>query len=378
MEAPMGDTSDSPNSDPESEHDHHSNDVSFRDYDEENSSSHASHDEDDDSLEPFDPEETTDFLKPPTKDDSQSLLPRKRRARDDDEEETEEEEEEEEKNLKYSATEEPATEEPAPAEEEQTTSLVNLPPALKDGHLEFTLNSALQSQFVCDLCLGYLREPYRITTCLHVFCKSCLLLSIDRAGHNCPTCNGYLGRLAKEEEITFQPDRLLHHLMDNVLFPHVAQADDQAEAEFYASLGIPPKSQYRKQLNENVEDYDAEEVEGADDDNDVDKEDNSSRMISFQLAPSVVHPSSCSQTMTNPLQRPFLETESALTIAVLKKYLQEHEKVTISEMYCLGTVLGNEWSIDFVDKTLWRKKFPQKRRLQLVLEYSVGGSTTTT
>ena len=42
----------------------------------------------------------------------------------------------------------------------------NEPPALKDGRLEFTLNGALQSQLICELCMGYFREPYRITTCL--------------------------------------------------------------------------------------------------------------------------------------------------------------------------------------------------------------------
>lgn len=39
-------------------------------------------------------------------------------------------------------------------------------PALKQGKLEFTLNGALQSQLICELCMGYFREPYRITTCL--------------------------------------------------------------------------------------------------------------------------------------------------------------------------------------------------------------------
>ena len=39
-------------------------------------------------------------------------------------------------------------------------------PAIKLGRLEFNLNAPLQSQLICELCMGYFREPYRITTCL--------------------------------------------------------------------------------------------------------------------------------------------------------------------------------------------------------------------
>eukprot|EP00977_Amphora_coffeiformis_P029363 scaffold40314_cov206-Amphora_coffeaeformis.AAC.2 len=39
-------------------------------------------------------------------------------------------------------------------------------PSIKQGRLEFNLNVPLQSQLICELCMGYFREPYRITTCL--------------------------------------------------------------------------------------------------------------------------------------------------------------------------------------------------------------------
>lgn len=39
-------------------------------------------------------------------------------------------------------------------------------PVLEQGRLAFTLNRSLQQQFICGLCKGYLREPYRITTCM--------------------------------------------------------------------------------------------------------------------------------------------------------------------------------------------------------------------
>lgn len=203
----------------------------------------------------------------------------------------------------------------------------------------------LQSQLICELCMGYFREPYRITHCLHTFCKSCLLLAFERAGNVCPVCKAYLGRLADSNEMPFKPDRLLQHLMDKVLFPELAAADEEAEVEFYTSLGIQRKVEFRDQK--------------AKKDSSKSSASEKSRNVSFQLVPG---------PGKSPTRRPFLETESSLTISQLKRYLQQQEQKSVSEVYCLGTVLGNEWSIDFVRKTIWNRRSGGEEKL-LSLEY---------
>lgn len=170
------------------------------------------------------------------------------------------------------------------------------------------------------------------------------MLALERAGHQCPSCKMYLGRLAVASEINFKPDRLLHDLMDKVLFPELAQADEEAEDEFYASLGIQKKAEFGEKKGKA---------------NHTRSNSDKSRMISFQLVPS---------SGDAVLQRPFLETASAMPISVLKKYLQQQEQKTVTDILCLGTVLGNEWSIDFVWKTVWKPRYPRERKL-LMLEY---------
>ena len=138
--------------------------------------------------------------------------------------------------------------------------------------------------------------------------------------------------------------------MDKVLFPELAKADEEAEAEFYASLGIQKKAEFREPTTTATTEAHTE-TKTADE----------SRFISFQVVP-------CAGT-SSALQRPFLETESTLTISQLRKYLQEQEQKTVSELYCLGTVLGNEWSIDFVFKTIWNRKCSTSEENMLSIEY---------
>jgi len=197
---------------------------------------------------------------------------------------------------------------------------------------------------LCTFSHSFAHEEYSHFITNSTFCKSCLLLALERAGHQCPLCQSYLGRLAKPNEIAFKPDRMLHDLMDKVLFPELAIADDEAEAEFYASLGIQKKAEFR-------------EKKGKEENNTSTTEE--SRTVTFQLVP-------CSGK--SALQRPFLETESALTISQLKKYLQQQEQRIVSDIYCLGTVLGPEWSIEFILKTIWNRKFDGELKL-LSLEY---------
>lgn len=183
------------------------------------------------------------------------------------------------------------------------------------------------------------------------------MLALERAGHQCPSCQTYLGRLANSNEIPFKPDRLLHDLMDKVLFPELAKADEDAEADFYRSVGIQKKAEYREFKKKEPTDESGSNAE-------------KTRMIPFQLVPASTTSTAASSSASSVgiLQRPFLETESSLTVAQLKKYLQQQEEKTVTDLYCLGTVLGNEWSIDFVLKTIWKRRYVSEDKL-LSLEY---------
>jgi hypothetical protein len=218
-------------------------------------------------------------------------------------------------------------------------------PALKHGRLSFTLNKALQPELVCELCMGYFRDPTRITSCLHVFCKSCLLLALERAGHQCPTCQLYLGRLVDTNEAPFKPDRLLQHVMDKILFPEIAIADEKAEADFYAGLDIQLKKEFRGKRG-------SDQPAGAPKTQD--------RSVSFHLAPGPGR---------TALQRPFLETTPLITVSHLKKHLQQQEdQQNVNELSCAGTNLGNEWSVDFIRRTIWNRKSAGEGNL-LTIEY---------
>ena len=190
------------------------------------------------------------------------------------------------------------------------------------------------------------------------------MLALERAGHQCPSCQTYLGRLANSNEIPFKPDRLLHDLMDKVLFPELAKAEEEAEADFYASLGIQKKAEYRDAKKKKEPSDEAANAEKM-------------KFVSFQLVPAsttvagTTTPSTDNNgtaTGKSTLARPFLETESCLTVAQLKKYLQQQEQKTVTDLYCLGTVLGNEWSMDFVLKTIWKRRYVNEDKL-LSIEY---------
>lgn len=84
------------------------------------------------------------------------------------------------------------------------------PKITSDGMVEFSL-AAIHKHLVCGLCSGYLKDPYKITECLHTYCKSCLFYSIACGCHECPKCNVYLGT---------DPTRIavLDHSMQDVSF----------------------------------------------------------------------------------------------------------------------------------------------------------------
>lgn len=226
--------------------------------------------------------------------------------------------------------------------------------------LEFSVDP-IRHLFECSLCKGFYREPYTITKqCLHSFCKSCLVSAIcsqneDFTGNGCPgwcpNCRDYLG---KDWRKSVLPDHALQHLMDKVLFADMAAADAQDEAAFYQQQGIPRKPEKNSQAeSSNPIDNNKRKQPN---NNDTTIPTTSSKTTTHRPTKMVhVHliPFWSGTTKTEPLEYPYLEVPDNIRILELKKYLALKKKVLRGEMFCNGSALGNEWTIEFIQRTLW-------------------------
>lgn len=119
----------------------------------------------------------------------------------------------------------------------------------------------LNPLLTCGLCKGYLRDAHLLTDCVHVFCKSCIIIHFDKSirsntKRTCPTCQTIITGSKSSYEI-IKPDRLLQSII-NKLLPSLNKDDQKLEEAFYAERGIAMKEGERKKMRE------AEEV-GMDD-----------------------------------------------------------------------------------------------------------------
>lgn len=214
---------------------------------------------------------------------------------------------------------------------------------INNGMVEFALDP-VQKQLICPLCNGYFREPYTLIKCSCSFCKSCLFLGVHRGNYKCPLCTVYLGQDVDKVAL---PDRVLQNLIDKILFPSVAEQDRQREEHFYECLGIDRKTEYASS-------------EGKADDvrmkrqRTLDEED----VMVFELLPD---PSSRAPA---ELALPVLETDQAVRIGQLKKYLDDKLRLKLAdplqslEILCNSVPLGNELSVQFTQRTVWESKEP--------------------
>lgn len=254
-----------------------------------------------------------------------------------------------------------------------------------NGMIEFDV-AQIKDQVVCSLCDGLYREPYTTIKCFHTFCKSCLAAALysswNTKNYNCcPRCELYFGRLEELSSIAL-PDRTLETLIDKVLFPGLAAADENVEFEFYRRRGISRKDGSAEQnLTE-------EQLSPS-------RSTSTSDLVTFCLIPEHVAEEENNGCPTDgaaasqqsaalpPLHLPFLETRGSIRIGQLKKYLKNKLNLVLSEreiddasddtlddedseleIICNSVPLGNELSVTFVSRTVWMD--PAKK---LILEY---------
>ncbi|RHZ10838.1 hypothetical protein DYB37_009169 [Aphanomyces astaci] len=93
----------------------------------------------------------------------------------------------------------------------------------------------LNPHFICTLCHGYFRQPYTIRECIHTFCKSCIFKYIvSGVGNQCPIC-----------QLEFGTYPLQDHVMEGLvkkLFPQLDLQDKEDEEQFYAELEFDPRN----------------------------------------------------------------------------------------------------------------------------------------
>lgn len=65
--------------------------------------------------------------------------------------------------------------------------------AFNENHFQEVLAKIdKDASHMCAVCLDPMENPV-ITVCLHTFCKSCIVRSIESIGY-CPECRGFLAR----------------------------------------------------------------------------------------------------------------------------------------------------------------------------------------
>ena len=109
-------------------------------------------------------------------------------------------------------------------------------PKRKKGLVKVSLCS-IDAHLVYGLCWGYSKEPYKITECLHKFCKSCLFFVFQSGFRWCPTYDWIL------EQVPFRcglSDCSLHELMHKI-FSSLQDMDDKYEKKFYKAQDVKRK-----------------------------------------------------------------------------------------------------------------------------------------
>ena len=113
--------------------------------------------------------------------------------------------------------------------------------------VEFPLSN-IQQYLICNLCLGYYKDPHTLTDCLHTFCKSCLFYSIACGCHECPTCKVYIGKDPLKVSIL---DHSLQELIDRIILPKEMITNElHEETTFYENRKIRLKPEYTTKLHE--------------------------------------------------------------------------------------------------------------------------------
>ena len=109
------------------------------------------------------------------------------------------------------------------------------PRPVKDPDTRLTVSTKdLNSEFVCPICLGYIRKASLVMECLHRFCDECIQKCLRFGKKECPSCRIHIPTrrsLRRDEEF----DLVLRHILGDL---RVLEQEEQREAELAKSRSI--------------------------------------------------------------------------------------------------------------------------------------------
>ena len=217
------------------------------------------------------------------------------------------------------------------------------PPRIVNSMVDFALGP-VNPHLTCRLCDGYFRDPITITECLHTFCKSCLYYAFSSGFNKCPTCDVQLGPDPIKSTL---PDRPKEELMDRVLFPDLKEKDQALERAFYEQKGIAMKKEFQ-QVQEKKRISRHQQETGVD--TDVDQTPfNDGDEMDLLLLPA-------DDNMPR-IEYDLLTTSGKMKVLQLKRFLlarlKSDKDPSTVEMMVKGSIVGNELSLTFIQRTMW-------------------------
>ena len=109
------------------------------------------------------------------------------------------------------------------------------PRPVKNPDLRLTVSTKdLNSEFVCPICLGYIRRASIVMECLHRFCDECIQKCLRFGKKECPSCRIHIPtRRSLRRDTEF--DLLLRHILGDL---RVLEQEEEREAELAKSRSI--------------------------------------------------------------------------------------------------------------------------------------------
>jgi E3 ubiquitin-protein ligase RNF1/2 len=106
--------------------------------------------------------------------------------------------------------------------------LHRIPRPVKDAKLRLTVPlKHLNSEFVCPICLGYMRKTSMVMECLHRFCNECIQKCLRIGKKECPSCRIHI---PSRRSLRLDPefDSLILHILGDV---KVLEENEEKEAQ---------------------------------------------------------------------------------------------------------------------------------------------------
>ncbi|KRX16565.1 putative transporter -like protein [Trichinella nelsoni] len=105
------------------------------------------------------------------------------------------------------------------------------------------------NEFICSLCMGYMIEATTVVECMHHFCRSCILLHIEKDAH-CPSCGILINKFKLESALKL--DHTLQLLIYK-LIPTVYKEEILRRARFQV-MNESPEEREKEFSNDYIRD----------------------------------------------------------------------------------------------------------------------------